>query len=151
MRPFALYGNMRTFILILYYLLGNTSLAHSNGDVDQNTPPLENNIRVLESHDSNLFERAVSHPNFDENAVGEDSVEEMDTSQKQATANIVGGTNATAGEFPFYVHVLKDPNFLCGGTLIWPDVVLTAASCERAWVGGDGSRWDDKAFRRQRY
>lgn len=44
--------------------------------------------------------------------------------------NIVGGIDATIGEFPFFVH--NDGTSLCGGSLIHPDIVLTAAHCEGA-------------------
>ena len=44
---------------------------------------------------------------------------------------IVGGFPATAGEFPFLVHGADGE--LCGGTLIAPDIVLTAAHCTGAF------------------
>ena len=47
------------------------------------------------------------------------------------TARIVGGDVATAGRFPYMVALL-DSNYLfefCGGTLIAPNVVLSAAHC----------------------
>lgn len=42
-----------------------------------------------------------------------------------ADFRIVGGTAAPAGKYPFYVNTLRP--ILCGGTLIHPDIVLTAA------------------------
>jgi secreted trypsin-like serine protease len=45
---------------------------------------------------------------------------------------IVGGTNATTGRYPYfaYIELSNDENvFFCSGTLIWPDLILTAAHC----------------------
>jgi len=60
-----------------------------------------------------------------------------DTSSKDLTLSpyVVGGSNATAGAFPWMVALLRadTPNALdaqfCGGTLVLPDVVVTAAHC----------------------
>jgi hypothetical protein len=57
---------------------------------------------------------------------------------------IVGGTPAPAGAFPFYAKSL--PETLCGATLIWEDILLTAAHCEGAFLNGvaiGGTRLDD--------
>lgn len=46
---------------------------------------------------------------------------------------IVGGTNAAQGRFPSFVALVNhDQETICGGTLIAPDVVLTAAHCRSA-------------------
>ncbi|GAX09771.1 hypothetical protein FisN_11Lh255 [Fistulifera solaris] len=42
------------------------------------------------------------------------------------STSVVGGTPVPAGSFPYYVHLF---NPTCGGSLIHPDIVLTAAHC----------------------
>ena len=42
---------------------------------------------------------------------------------------IVGGTNAAPGEFPAVAEITFGKGFLCTGTLIAPDTVLTAGHC----------------------
>jgi secreted trypsin-like serine protease len=42
---------------------------------------------------------------------------------------VVGGQNATAGEYPAVAQITFGKNFLCTGTLIAPDTVLTAGHC----------------------
>ena len=46
-----------------------------------------------------------------------------------ATPYIVGGSNATASRFPWQVLITANGNEFCGGTLIHPMIVLTAAHC----------------------
>jgi secreted trypsin-like serine protease len=50
-------------------------------------------------------------------------------------SKIVGGEDATAGQFPFYASSSGRPS-LCGASLIRPDLLLSAAHCEGAFTGG---------------
>src|SRR3954454_25322729 len=50
---------------------------------------------------------------------------------------IVGGSNAANGEFPSVAEVIIAKGFLCTGTLIAPDTVLTAGHCSSI-TGGAG-------------
>src|SRR3954453_22387654 len=42
---------------------------------------------------------------------------------------IVGGSDASAGEYPSVAEITFGQSFLCTGTLIAPDYVLTAGHC----------------------
>lgn len=47
----------------------------------------------------------------------------------QDSVNIVGGTAATAGEFPFIVSLQRSGSHFCGGSLLDSRTVVTAAHC----------------------
>ena len=56
--------------------------------------------------------------------------------QTRAAPRVINGTDAKEGDYPFFVQAEG-----CGGSLIWNDIVLTAAHCEGAFynrvlVGG---------------
>jgi hypothetical protein len=45
---------------------------------------------------------------------------------------IIGGTNAIRGRYPYYAYLEVQTNentFFCSGTLIWEDILLSAAHC----------------------
>jgi len=53
-----------------------------------------------------------------------------------ASTRIVNGEDARVGRFPYYVSlyrngIVKKSNFVCGASLIAPDMLLTAAHCEQ--------------------
>jgi secreted trypsin-like serine protease len=61
-----------------------------------------------------------------------DASRHTDSGQKprrslQKEARIVGGTPAEVGEFPSFVWTAGSQ--ICGGSVIWDDIVLTAAHC----------------------
>ncbi|KAJ1800289.1 hypothetical protein LPJ59_001212 [Coemansia sp. RSA 2399] len=51
-------------------------------------------------------------------------------------ARIIGGVVAPSGMFPFMVHLFKDGNAYCGGTLIDSEWVVTAAHCVASAASG---------------
>jgi trypsin len=61
--------------------------------------------------------------------------------RRRPNARIIGGIAVPASDFPDCVAVGSDTDWGCTGTLIAPNVVLTAAHCEehhtRVFVGGD--------------
>jgi trypsin len=55
-----------------------------------------------------------------------------DSSSIGVQTRVIGGFNAAPGQFPFYVQA-DSLGFGCGGSLIWYDIVLTAAHCLPAY------------------
>ena len=49
---------------------------------------------------------------------------------------IVGGKDASPGQFPYVAHILIDRAFQCTGTLVTPTHVVTAAHCSSLAPGG---------------
>jgi hypothetical protein len=89
--------------------------------------------RMLNLHEKNIFQylaatrtsgggktTTTTKTSASDSGNGTVQADELD-----ADFRIVGGTAAPAGKYPFYVNTLRP--ILCGGTLIHPDIVLTAA------------------------
>jgi secreted trypsin-like serine protease len=55
-------------------------------------------------------------------------------SHKKISGQIIGGTAANQKQFPWQVYMDVDNSWLCGGSLIVADWVLTAAHCVFEWV-----------------
>jgi Trypsin len=58
--------------------------------------------------------------------------------QLNITAKIVGGQQADVGEYRSYAIPVID-QYLCGATLIWEDVLVSAAHCEEAFNSQNGA------------
>ncbi|XP_068441410.1 transmembrane protease serine 13a [Clinocottus analis] len=57
------------------------------------------------------------------------SLQCVDCGQQQSTARIIGGSEAKEGQWPWQVSLHYKGNHICGGVLIAPYYVLTAAHC----------------------
>lgn len=53
----------------------------------------------------------------------------QDETEAPDAAGIVGGTTASAGDFPFIVSLSKSGSHFCGGVLLNAYTVITAAHC----------------------
>lgn len=85
------------------------------------SPPL----RKLADSDPPLAIKGVIHKNDDPHIQSE----KRDLYGKVITPRIVGGRDVERGDYLFFVRI--DHNFFptCGGTLVAPDIVLTAGHC----------------------
>lgn len=53
-----------------------------------------------------------------------------------AEAEIIGGSAAIVQQYLFFASTIADVQYLCGATLVAPDILLTAAHCQDAFVSG---------------
>ncbi|KAF1978795.1 trypsin-like serine protease [Bimuria novae-zelandiae CBS 107.79] len=52
-----------------------------------------------------------------------------DASPQELSVQIVGGSTASAGQFPYIVTILRSGSLHCGGSLVNGNTVITAAHC----------------------
>eukprot|EP00526_Cylindrotheca_closterium_P018599 CAMPEP_0113617376 /NCGR_PEP_ID=MMETSP0017_2-20120614/8747_1 /TAXON_ID=2856 /ORGANISM="Cylindrotheca closterium" /LENGTH=371 /DNA_ID=CAMNT_0000526767 /DNA_START=34 /DNA_END=1152 /DNA_ORIENTATION=+ /assembly_acc=CAM_ASM_000147 len=89
-------------------------------------------LSTVEAH-KNLEEKRVKHVKSRAN-VRHSNVRHSKPRTDDGPSLIVGGTGASAGDFPYYVDLNG-----CGGSLIAPGVVLTAAHCAPDGFNYEGS------------
>lgn len=87
------------------------------GNHDENDPSKKNRMLRL---DANIFKLLSTQEPTRTSSFSAVGANKLDTDFR-----IVGGTVAPVGKYPFYVNTLRP--ILCGGTLIHPDIVLSAA------------------------
>jgi len=56
-----------------------------------------------------------------------------------SNVKVVGGTEAADGEIPYQIAMLRSGSFICGGSLIGPTTVLTAAHCVYGYESQPGA------------
>lgn len=64
----------------------------------------------------------------------EETHKRRENSAQSWETRIAGGSEAKANEYPFMAS--SDSEFLCGATLIWPDILLSAATCKISFQSG---------------
>jgi Trypsin len=103
--------------------------AHDDDDNNGSTShgPAQQRQRAVQDSDGGTdgiisFYEGDRPPNNNNN-------EEEETAE--AEARVFNGTDAVEGRFPYYVALYdKNDNFRCGGSLIAPNIVLSAAHCQ---------------------
>jgi hypothetical protein len=61
-----------------------------------------------------------------------DSYLTKDATRLQASPRIIGGTTTDPGEFPYFA--ITKSSAMCGASLIHPDILLTAAHCQKQFA-----------------
>lgn len=85
---------------------------------------------------SSLREMPTNQDASAEDETGDGTMLRGDTSDSDSTlsSKIYGGRAANPGEFPYFASAADQ--YICGGSLVSPYAILTAAHCTSAWTVG---------------
>ena len=109
------------FVLCFVFIVAATTVEQV--ERTDTRPGLEKKPTVSRLSGSMGHDGDLSHPSF--------VVRQKDNTAGQGPqTRIIGGTDAPRGRYPYFVSLLTAfRGRTCGGTLVAPDVVLTAAHC----------------------
>ncbi|XP_056612656.1 transmembrane protease serine 13a [Triplophysa dalaica] len=108
--------------------------AHALGLVETKT----STVLSLKPREDKLIQGLVSESSScpNERAV---VLECTDCGQQQLTSRIIGGSVSNDGQWPWQVSLHFNSRHVCGGVLISPDFVLSAAHCFQKSMANSGS------------
>jgi len=129
----------------------------------------DNDLTFQEDEDETEETTTIDDEDDDDDDEEDDDEDDTTTNPGDITINIVGGTPVDPSRYPFYfvannatansTSTSTTGIIQCGGTLIHPDIVLTAASCANVftvgrsvYIGGKKiSRFVEKTFAHPAY
>ncbi|XP_065058859.1 deleted in malignant brain tumors 1 protein-like [Rhopilema esculentum] len=127
---------------------GNTPKAKLCGDGQKTFKSSGNSVFIVFSSDGSVtkkgFEATYATVNKTDGSGGSGGATVNDPScgiTKVAQTRVIGGTDAAKGAWPWQIGMYEQGYFICGGTLIAPNWVLTASHCVVSY-GSVGSASD---------